>query len=94
MTARRPIAEKIMALVGTYNALMTELTGVIDLTDARVQAELINAAGLLVMSSDTRDMGIMAPAPKHDPGDHFMYPDNVCDDCGLSGGAHDIDVNH
>jgi hypothetical protein len=80
-----------MAVAGTFNALAGELDGLIELTDPRVQVALLNASTMLVMSSDTRDMGIMAPLPKRDPGDHFAYP---CDDCGRTDGTHDMEVEH
>jgi hypothetical protein len=63
VTARRPIAEKIMAVAGTFSALAGELEGHIELTDPRVQASLLDAATMLVMGSDTKDMGLLMTPP-------------------------------
>jgi hypothetical protein len=65
---RRPVAEKILAVAGTYTALATELEGNIDPSDPRVQAALLTTATAIAMASDTKDIGLLAQ-PK---GDRFV----------------------
>lgn len=62
MTTRRPISEKIMAVVGTYGAILTEMP--FDSYDPRIQIAVLDAAVKLVLSSDTKDMGLIAPLSK------------------------------
>jgi hypothetical protein len=62
---RRPVAEKILAVAGTYSALATELEGNIDPSDPRVQAALLTTATAIAMASDTKDIGLLAQ-PKVD----------------------------
>jgi hypothetical protein len=62
---RRPVAEKILAVAGTYTALATELEGNIDPSDPRVQAALLTTATAIAMASDTKDIGLLAQ-PKVD----------------------------
>jgi hypothetical protein len=67
----RPLPEKIMAVVGTYLALVSELDEqerAINLDDPIVQAELLRSSVTLALASDTRDIGLLSPA-KEAPGD-------------------------
>ena len=85
-------AEKVMAVASIYRALWTELDAMpIDRMDSRVQTTMLDIAGRIAMSTDTRDMGIMAPRASSDP----PNPDPLmpCDDCGWING-HDPEVEH
>lgn len=59
-------AEKVLAVVGIFNALLTELPDTVAFFDPGVQAALIDSATKIAMATDTKDMGLMAPEPHAD----------------------------
>lgn len=62
MTTRTQAPEKIAAVAGIYQALLTELPISSVIPDPEVVAALIDASVKIAMGTDTRDMGLLAPA--------------------------------
>ncbi len=86
-------AEKIIAVTGTYRALVTELGDSINPETSTVQAALIHAATEIAMRTDTKDMGLLA-GPITARRERMPNPDDRCDDCGMPYGAHDPAIEH
>jgi hypothetical protein len=65
-----------MAVAGTFNALVTELDDRLLITDARVQAALLNASVIIAMASDTRDMGLIGSPPRLSTNEDMISADS------------------
>jgi len=77
-------SEKVMATVGIYAALSTEL-GFDDPSETMVIA-LLNASVTIAMATDTKDMGIMVPSREMPCPARLMHPDAPPDFCILKQG--------
>jgi len=87
-------AEKVLAVVSIYHALWTELDSApIDRMDSRVQTTMLDIAGRIAMSTDTRDLGLMARRNRNAIDRPDPDPLTPCDDCGWING-HDPEVEH
>lgn len=64
MTRQATAAEKIMAVAGTYKALVDELPSGLHVNDPFVEAALIDASTRIALATMTSDMGILAGPPE------------------------------